>query len=512
MIPISVTVTNNGTASTGELSVTIEGTNAAAFTCKPSTITIIEPEETDEFTVVPVSGLKEGTYTAEVRVKRADETIGCLEVNFKVNKAGGTGGGGSTSPSPLTEEGPKSEISDNKKRETIDIKTDEKKGTALVELKDNKALSGKDIVVKMPRIKGIINNILSVPVEKLSKIAKEGSITFETHYAGIVLSSNLLTQLEKFKGKKAELSVAEAKKADLPKTARIRVGDKPLVSFNLSIDKAPFSWKGKGAALRLSIPYTPEEGELKNLDGITANFIDEGGNLIEMEDASYEPKTKSVVFTAYQFGHYAVGYKEDTAAEKEDLQFSDVGSGDWYYDAVKFLLSKNITNGMGDNKFAPKSTLNRAQFVVMLMRSYGLDPDEEGADNFADAGNSYYTNYLAAAKRLGIAKGVGGNKFAPEAEISREAMFTLLYNALKVLDKLPRVDSVKSLSDFDDGAEVSDWAREALTEMVKNGAVAGINGRIRPAEGSNRAELESYLYTLWIKEELREEIERRVRD
>jgi hypothetical protein len=67
----------------------------------------------------------------------------------------------------------------------------------------------------------------------------------------------------------------------------------------------------------------------------------------------------------------------------------------------------------------------------MLMKAYGIAPDTNPANNFSDAGNTYYTRYLAAAKRLGISAGVGGNLYVPEKEITRQEMFTMLYNALK---------------------------------------------------------------------------------
>ena len=77
--------------------------------------------------------------------------------------------------------------------------------------------------------------------------------------------------------------------------------------------------------------------------------------------------------------------------------------------------------------------LTRGQFIVMLMRAYGIQADQRSTDNFSDAGNAYYTNYLAVAKRLGITTGVGNNKFAPDNEISRQDMFTLLYRTLDIL-------------------------------------------------------------------------------
>ncbi|WP_276326135.1 hypothetical protein [Pseudobacteroides cellulosolvens] len=42
----------------------------------------------------------------------------------------------------------------------------------------------------------------------------------------------------------------------------------------------------------------------------------------------------------------------------------------------------------------------------MMMRAYGIEPLEDVASNFSDSGNTYYTSYLAAAKKLGIANSI----------------------------------------------------------------------------------------------------------
>ncbi|MGI6667229.1 MAG: S-layer homology domain-containing protein [Bacillota bacterium] len=84
-------------------------------------------------------------------------------------------------------------------------------------------------------------------------------------------------------------------------------------------------------------------------------------------------------------------------------------------------------------------------------------------DNFSDAGETYYTGYLAAAKRLGISAGVGDNMYAPGKEITRQEMFTLLYNTLKIIGRLPQGDSGKTLLDFSDASEIASWAEEAMS-------------------------------------------------
>ena len=93
------------------------------------------------------------------------------------------------------------------------------------------------------------------------------------------------------------------------------------------------------------------------------------------------------------------------------------------------------------------------------MRAYGIAPDTSPADNFSDASNTYYTGYLAAAKRLGITAGVGNNMYAPSKEITRQELFTLLYNALKAVGQLPQGDTGKTLTTFRRG-QIDSWQKK----------------------------------------------------
>lgn len=83
-------------------------------------------------------------------------------------------------------------------------------------------------------------------------------------------------------------------------------------------------------------------------------------------------------------------------------------------------------------------------------------------------GNNHYTGYLAAAKRLGISSGVGQNKYAPQKKITRQEMFTLLYNTLEVIDRLPNSYSSKTLYSFSDAAKDGPWAKNAVTQLIED--------------------------------------------
>lgn len=138
----------------------------------------------------------------------------------------------------------------------------------------------------------------------------------------------------------------------------------------------------------------------------------------------------------------------------------------------------------------------RGQFITLLLKAYGIKAEETGADIFSDAGDIYYTGYLAAAKRLGITNGIGDNKFAPEQAISRQQMFTVLYNALNVLGQYPEGDSGKTLPDFTDSENIASYAQEAMTYLVEAGVISGNNGALLPEATTTYAQMAQVLYNL----------------
>lgn len=94
---------------------------------------------------------------------------------------------------------------------------------------------------------------------------------------------------------------------------------------------------------------------------------------------------------------------------------------------------------------------------------------------------------LAAAKKLGIASGVGEGKFAPEATISRQDMIVLMHRALSVMNKLPEGNGSRTLESFADAGEVSDYARAAIQHFAKSGLLDGEN--LNPKDDATRADM-----------------------
>lgn len=346
-------------------------------------------------------------------------------------------------------------------------------------------------VISLPAIPGVTTYTLELPASSLSKTESGGALVLSTAAGTITIPDNMLSDLSGTENKKASLSIGHADKTTLSDNEKEAVGNRPLIKLQLTLDGTQAQWNNPNAPVTISIPYTPSQEELLNPDNIIVWYLDGTGNLVCIPNGKYNPATGEVTFTTTHFSLYAVGYNQ--------ISFSDVAANAWYQRAVHFIAVREITKGTGAGKFSPEKVLTRGEFIVLLMRAYGIEPDDNPTDNFLDAGNAYYTGYLAAAKRLGISKGTGNNLYAPDNEITRQEMFTLLYNALNIINRLPLGESAKTLSSFADGIDIAPWAKEAMAHLVETGIINGSGGKLNPVSTSTRAEMAQVLFNLLSK-------------
>ncbi|WP_245987741.1 S-layer homology domain-containing protein [Cohnella lupini] len=408
-------------------------------------------------------------------------------VNIPNTGTGNTGGGmgGSTTPTNVVKVnvGNGSEI-------TLPLTVNKNSKSATVDIgADNSLMSaGKTTVITVPSVPDVDTYILGIAVPSLSKPEGQGTLAFNTDKGSVTVPSNMLLGVSGISGSKAEISIGQADKSGLPGDVKAAIGDRPMVELTLTIDGKQTNWSNSNAPVTVTIPYTPTEAELVNPESIVVWYIDGSGNVVSVPNGHYDLAAGNVTFETIHFSHYAVAYNK--------VSFNDVAASAWFSKAVGFIAARGITDGTDNGIFSPAAKLTRGEFIVLLMKAYGIAPDTSPTVNFADAGNTYYTGYLAAAKRLGITTGVGNDLYAPGKEITRQELFTLLYNALKTIGQLPQSDSGKTISDFTDAGQVNAWAKDAMTLLVKTGIIGGSNGKLTPASSTSRAEMAQVLYSL----------------
>ncbi|MBQ4565622.1 MAG: leucine-rich repeat protein [Oscillospiraceae bacterium] len=150
--------------------------------------------------------------------------------------------------------------------------------------------------------------------------------------------------------------------------------------------------------------------------------------------------------------------------------FADVPAFAWYAPAADYVLEQGLMQGVGEGCFAPESPMTRAMLVTVLWRYAGQPA--EGTNSFTDVpSNVWYTQAVAWAAENGIVTGIGGGRFDPDGQITREQLAVILYRYCKSIgiDTSPSAE----LSAFPDAAKVSPYAAEALSWAVKTGLVTG---------------------------------------
>ncbi|MBQ9986507.1 MAG: S-layer homology domain-containing protein [Oscillospiraceae bacterium] len=173
---------------------------------------------------------------------------------------------------------------------------------------------------------------------------------------------------------------------------------------------------------------------------------------------------------------------------KDYQLFDDVTKGDWFAGSVYYSYLNGLMRGVSSDKFAPGAAISRAMAATLLNRLAG-EPLAEQSNKFADAsGGEWWLGAAEWANETGVIPSSEGNRFSPDAPISREALAQAMYNCGKLmkLDMSRRAE----LEQFTDSRKISDKNRDAVSWAVANGIFKGnADGSFNPSGNVTRAEM-----------------------
>ncbi len=141
-------------------------------------------------------------------------------------------------------------------------------------------------------------------------------------------------------------------------------------------------------------------------------------------DSTFSP---DVGCTRAQIVTFLYRYAGSPAVTGDAADFADVGAGAYYCDAVTWAVQNGITDGVGGGLFDPDAICTRAQIVTFLHR-FAAQPESAADNGFADvSASAYYAAAVAWAVEADITNGIGENAFAPDAACTRAQAVTFLY-------------------------------------------------------------------------------------
>ncbi|ADL70068.1 S-layer domain protein [Thermoanaerobacterium thermosaccharolyticum DSM 571] len=171
-----------------------------------------------------------------------------------------------------------------------------------------------------------------------------------------------------------------------------------------------------------------------------------------------------------------------TSFAATNTSFKDI-SGHWAEKEINDWTSKGLIAGYEDSTFKPDNPITRAEFIALVNRSFNIKNTAQ--INFSDVKPSdWYYSDIQKAKAAGFISGYEDNTMRPNKSITRQEAASIISRLLN----LKNTDS-SGISNFKDAGKISDWAKGAISSVVKQGYMGGYpDNTFKPENFITRAE------------------------
>ncbi|MDR2771141.1 MAG: S-layer homology domain-containing protein [Clostridiales Family XIII bacterium] len=236
----------------------------------------------------------------------------------------------------------------------------------------------------------------------------------------------------------------------------VKAGDKTISNLN-------------GGTVDVTVPYTVSSAVKPAT--VVVYYLDAKGNL-QIVLGRYDDASKTVHMTLKHFSKYLI---------RVNAVAWEVTDGGWYteetmdFAAARGLLDSYITDG----KVKAGQGVTRGDFIANLLKALGVQPSETfTVEQFTDVDpTDPNAAYLRTAKQLGVIDGVNSahTLFEPYRVTTRGEQFQVIMNLIDAgLTTAARSDATnKTLDDFADAADVPNWLKPAITELIRLGVIKG---------------------------------------
>ncbi len=184
------------------------------------------------------------------------------------------------------------------------------------------------------------------------------------------------------------------------------------------------------------------------------------------------------------FSQSSAAAASSSAQSSGPRTFTDVKQGEYGYTAIMSLAERGVIGGYPDGTFRPQRTLNRAEFVKMLIA--GMIPSAVSKEKncFPDVRDQWYSPYVCGIKKLGWVEGYRDGTFGPERTILREEALKLV-----MVSVTPNFSSDAPLPpDVSVSAWYAPYVRKAVELKIILEAV------FRPGVNATRADAAVWMY------------------
>ena len=210
------------------------------------------------------------------------------------------------------------------------------------------------------------------------------------------------------------------------------------------------------AGTLITVTATPDEGY--ELAYITVDGEKITGNTFRMPDKAV---TVTAVFVPVTF------------------PFTDVTSGDWFYDYVAYVYANGLMDGTSATTFEPNANMTRAMVWAILAR--------------VDGETVTGTNWLETARTWAMANGVSDGENA-NGYVTREQLATMLWRYAVAQGYDVSIGESTNILSYADFASISEYAIPAMQWACGSGVITGVTeSTLAPHGTATRAQCAAML-------------------
>jgi hypothetical protein len=160
---------------------------------------------------------------------------------------------------------------------------------------------------------------------------------------------------------------------------------------------------------------------------------------------------------------------------------------EWARSGAEYVLGRNYLSTWEITPF--EESITRGEYLTLIMKALNVQEPaapRSGYIPFEDVWGS--DSLIQRANRLGLTSGVGNNQFAPDESITRQDMMVLTFNILSKLGKIEPDTELTSLNTFKDKDNVKDYAKLAVSSLIKASIITGDGVNVYPLNNVTNAE------------------------
>ncbi|MCM3761888.1 S-layer homology domain-containing protein [Alkalihalobacillus oceani] len=330
---------------------------------------------------------------------------------------------------------------------------------------------GETVAIKVEAAPTTENIHLSLDTNSLNQIVQAGhSVVVQTPLGDMTIDAETVAQLA---GRELSIEIGQA----------AQVNGQPVRTVNLLSDGEEVTdFTGK---VTVTVPY--EQAAANGL--VVYQVTDEGRVIVPLSRVV----DGQIVFIADGSGTFTVGSNAKS--------FTDT-AGHWSEEHISFVTARELFLGVSENEFAPNNSMTRGMLATVLGRLLGVEESRAGSGGFTDVNaEAYYAPYIAYASEHGIVNGLGNGQFAPNREVTREEMATMVARFMEHAQI--QAGTLNSYAGFEDDGAIAPWAAEAIQLLQEADILDGRPGNVFDPQGDvTRAEvakvmqlmLEAYVY------------------